>query len=30
VTGVWIGVRVLFGVGRVWPGSSNAPLGCSR
>ena len=27
VTGVWIGVRVLFGVGRVWPGSSNAPLG---
>jgi MATE family multidrug resistance protein len=27
VTGVWIGVRVLFGVGRVWPGSSKAPLG---
>lgn len=27
VTGVWIGVRVLFGVGRVWPGSAKAPLG---
>lgn len=27
VTGVWIGVRVLFGVGRVWPGSSGSPLG---
>lgn len=27
VTGVWIMVRVLFGVGRVWPGSDKAPLG---
>jgi len=27
VTGVWITVRVLFGVGRIWPGSSKAPLG---
>ena len=27
VTGVWIAVRVLFGVGRVWPGSNRAPLG---
>ena len=27
VTGFWIGVRALFGVGRVWPGSATAPLG---
>ena len=27
VTGVWISVRVVFGVWRVWPGSSRAPLG---
>ena len=27
VTGAWIGIRVLFGVGRVWPGTSKAPLG---
>ena len=27
VTGAWIGVRVLFGVGRIWPGAASAPLG---
>ncbi len=30
VTGLWIGIRVLFGVGRVWPGSRMAPLGTWR
>ncbi len=27
VTGLWILVRVIFGMGRIWPGSRNAPLG---
>jgi len=27
VTGAWIMIRVLFGVGRIWPGSTKAPLG---
>ena len=27
VTGVWITIRVIFGVSRIWPGSENAPLG---
>jgi MATE family multidrug resistance protein len=30
VTGVWIGVRVLFGVGRIWPGAASAPLGSAH
>jgi len=29
-TGVWIVVRVVYGVGRVWPGSKNAPMGRVR
>ncbi|HAY36598.1 MAG TPA: MATE family efflux transporter [Bacteroidetes bacterium] len=27
VTGVWIVIRILFGMGRIWPGSEKAPLG---
>jgi len=27
VTSVWILIRVLYGVSRIWPGSANAPLG---
>lgn len=27
VTGLWVLVRVIFGMGRIWPGSRNAPLG---
>jgi len=27
ITAIWIGIRTIFGVGRVWPGSEKAPLG---
>lgn len=30
VTAIWIVLRVIFGVTRVWPGSQNAPLGRSK
>ena len=29
VTAFWIVVRVIFGMGRIWPGSERAPLGQS-